>query len=636
MALLDEYKDAEREMKRTFKSAWLYTFLASVTMLAMPIFMFQVFDRVLKTRSVETLVAMLIFALIVLLAYGFFENAKQQVIAKAALRLETKMAGLLLAGEMARQSDAGAQSLRDLTMLRQVIASPALSALFELPMMPFFVAIITLIHPTLGFVVLMGVFVILAIGVWADRSTSHQNKEYMDAMMASTKTLESHLRSQEIVRAQGMYREAVSDWGGKHSVALSQYLQSNSTQIRFAAISKAARLILQVLMIASGAMLVLYDEASGGVIFASAMIGGRALSPVEMVVGSWRTLKQGWDTRARLMERLKDLDVPVDRTTLPTPKGDVTIKGITYVPRPGAAPIIRAASGLFSAGDSVAIIGPSGAGKSTLARIIVGYLVPNGGKVLLDGQDIHAWDPTARGLHMGYMPQTVTFFHDRTVGENIARLRENDPEEMVIAAAKASGLHEYLMKLPQGYDTVISPAAFMPSGGQAQLIALARAFYGSPKVLVLDEPNAALDQEGEALFHRALSLANKSGISVIVVTQRPSVLQHVNKVMLMKDGRVQDYGPKEKVMNGGNVSTKSVGQEAQVASASPKSKAPSVTSRSKELPIGVEARDQQKARKKASKKPTIKVAVKKAPTEASLEKSEAVKGSADVSKKNVQ
>lgn len=569
MALIEEYKDAERQMMRSFGSGFLYTFLSSVCVLAMPIFMFQVFDRVLKSRSVETLIAMMLFAIIVLIAYGIFDSVRQRLLARAAISLETKMAGLLLAGEMSRQSDATAQSLRDLTAIRSVVASPAMSALFELPMMPFFVTIIFIIHTTLGFVVLVGAAIVLSLGLWSDRATAKQNSEYSQAMMESNKSLDGHLNSQELIRSHGLYREAVSEWGDKHSHALAMYLDSTSKSTNFSSMSKAVRQIIQVLMIASGAMLVLFDEASGGVIFASAMIGSRALSPVEQIVGSWRALKAGWETRTRLMQRLRELEVPTDRTPLPVPKGSITLKGLVYVSRPGTPPLVRAASAAIEAGDSVAIIGPSGAGKSTLARLIVGYLRPTAGSVLLDGQDIHSWDPTARGLHMGYMPQSVTFFQGKTVGQNIARLRVDDPPELIIEAAKRAGVHDLMMRLPQGYDTVISPREFTPSGGQAQLIALARALYGAPKVVVLDEPNAALDQEGEAIFHKALDRANKEGRTMIVVTQRPVVLKHVNKVMLMANARIKEYGDKEEVMGSGNVGTKAatpnIGHAAQAA-----------------------------------------------------------------------
>lgn len=562
MSLLTDYEAEERKLFKTFRSAGLYSFLASICLLAMPIFMFSVYDSILTSRSLETLVALFLFALTILIVYGVFDYVRQMLLAKAGLQLESRMAGLILAGELSRQSDAAAQSVRDLGSLRQVIASPAFYSIFDLPMLPLFLGLIFLIHPVLGVFVLVGAITLLGMGLWADRSTAQLNKEHIESVVASHRALEMHVSAQEYIRAQGLYRESVRNWGEQHGNQLSRFLASFSITSRFGSASKAIRQIIQISMIGGGAMLVIYDQATAGIIFATAIIGGRALGPVEQIVGGWRTLRGAWETRQRLLTRLSDMSLPEDRTKLPRPKGQIDLTRVAYVPRPGMAPIIRGVSASIKAGDSIAVIGPSGAGKSTLAKILVGYLVPNAGKVILDGQDLHAWDPIARGLHIGYMPQQVTFF-DATVRENIARLRLEDPEDWAIDAARRAGVHEFILSLPQGYDTVIKRGQFVPSGGQAQLLALARAFYGDPTILVLDEPNAALDNAGEKILHDALKSAHKAGITTIVVSQRPSILSIVDKVMLMGEGLIKDFGPKEKVMSGGNVSAvKSGGQKA--------------------------------------------------------------------------
>jgi len=552
MSLIDDYKEEEIKLKKSFRPVMGYSLLATLCMLAMPIFMFQVYDSILKSRSMESLLAMLLFAVVVLICYGIFDSVRSRVLTREAVKLETRVGGLLLAGELSRQSDPNVQCLRDLTTLRQLVSSPAMTALFDLPMLPLFVGVLFYIHTVLGVVVLIGAVIIGGVGLWGERATAHENSEHMKAAVKAVKTLEMHMNSQELIRAQGLYRESVLDWGSAHGEQLERYISSSSKAAKFSSASKAVRQIVQVLLIATGALLVLMEQASGAVIFASAMIGGRALMPVEQIVGSWRALKQGYETRLRLMDRLKDMSLPVDRTKLPRPKGNIGLERVAYVPQPGMAPIIRGISGNIIAGESIAIIGPSGAGKSTLARLIVGYLLPNAGAITLDGQDLKVWDPTARGLHMGYMPQNVTFF-DATVRENIARLRRSDPEEWAITAAKRAGVHDVIMRLPQGYDTMIERGQYMPSGGQAQLIALARAFYGNPVVLVLDEPNSALDQEGERIFHKAITGARKAKITTIIVTQRPSVLQYVDKVMLLQGGLVKEFGPKEEVLKGGNV-----------------------------------------------------------------------------------
>lgn len=585
MSLLTDYDEEEQKLYKTFRSAGLYSFLSSICMLGMPLFMFQVYDGVLKSRSIETLVAMFIFAVTVLVVYGIFDHVRQMLLAKAGLELESRVAGLVLAGELSRQSDAAAQSVRELTTLRQVIASPAFYALFDLPTLPIFLILLFLIHPALGAFVLLGAIILLGMGLWADRASLQLNKDHMDAMVASHRSLEMHVGSQEYVRAQGLYRESVRDWGKHHSNQLERFLAAFTITGKFSSASKSARQIIQVSIIGAGAMLVIFDQATAGVIFAAAIIGGRALGPVEQIVGGWRALRGAWESRQRLRTRLGEMSLPEDRTKLPRPKGNIDISRVAYVPRPGMPPIIRGVSASIKAGDSVAIIGPSGAGKSTLAKLLVGYLVPNAGKVKLDGQDLHAWDPIARGLHIGYMPQQVTFF-DATVRENIARLRRDDPEEWAIEAAQRAGVHEFILSLPQGYDTVIQRGQFTPSGGQAQLLALARAFYGDPSVLVLDEPNAALDNAGEQILHKVLTEAHKAGTTTIVVSQRPSILSIVDNVMLMTDGLIKDYGPKEKVMNQGNVAAvKSRGQavaDKGPQAASAKNPQASVTEKQKE------------------------------------------------------
>lgn len=554
MTLLEEYNQEERKLAKTFRSAGLYSFLSSICLLAMPVFMFQVYDSVLTSRSMETLSALFIFGFVILVVYGVFDYVRQMLLAKVGLELESKMAGLIMAGELSRQSDAAAQSVRDVGALRQVIASPAFYALFDLPMLPLFLTLIYFIHPVLGVFVTVGALILVGMGLWSDRATNQFNKDHIQALIASQRSLEMHVNAQEYIRAQGMYRESVKDWGAHHGLQLNRFLDSFSMTARFGSASKAVRQIIQISMIGGGALLVIADQATAGVIFATAIIGGRALGPVEQIVGGWRTLKGAYETRNRLKERLSDMSLPSDRTQLPRPKGTIELARVVYTPRPGVPPIIRGITAKIAAGDTVAIIGPSGAGKSTLVKLLVGYLVPNAGQITLDKQNLQNWDPVARGLHVGYMPQQISFF-DATVRENIARLRKDDPEQWALDAAQRAGVHELILALPQGYDTKIQRGGFMPSGGQAQLIALARALYGDPAVLILDEPNAALDNDGEQILHKALHAARKARVTTLVVSQRPSILAFVEKVMIMGEGQIKDFGPKEKVMGAGKVKT---------------------------------------------------------------------------------
>ena len=554
MPLLENYKAEEEALKKSMGKVAGYSTLASLCLLIVPMYLFMIYDRVLFSQSMETLIALSLIAVVVLIAYGVFDTTRLYLLAKAGVEFENKLSGPLAAGELSRQSDANKQSLNDLTMIRQALATPSFAAVFDVPVMPIYFLIVFSINTFLGFVVLIGAIFLFSLTVIAEKLNGPLTTDAAMAGRLSSRSLEMHFSQQEIIRAQGLYRESINDWGQHQSKHLAKYLFSFMRQSAFSASSKSARQLLQIALIGFGAYFVLDPDTAlnPGVIFATSVVGSRALAPIEAIVGGWRNLKQAHEASKRLQSRLGEIELPQKRTPLPAPKGTISLDRVIYVPRPGMPPILKGISGTVAAGDSVAIIGPSGAGKSTLARVLVGYLEPSAGSVNLDGQSLKAWDPIARGLHMGYMPQQVNFF-EATIGENIARLRRQDPPELAVQAAQLVGIHDLILKFPQGYDTPISRAGFWPSGGQSQLIGLARAFYGNPSVIILDEPNAALDQLGEQIFHRSLAIAKQRNITTIVVTQRPSVLQFVDKVMILKDGQVDAFGDKDEVMKSNRV-----------------------------------------------------------------------------------
>ncbi len=586
MSLLDDFKEGEREFKKSLKSVALYSFVASTCMLAMPVFLMQVYGSVLMSRSYPTLIALGAIALVVLIAFGYYDALKLKLLGRAATAFEARLVGPILAAELSRQSDTTLQTIHDVSGLRQVASGSGFAAIFDLPIMPLFLLLVFLIHPLLGLVVLVGAVVLVALAFRADNIVAPLIHSHVKARIDAQQTLQMFGNSQETVKSQGMYCEVVKHWGEKNAVVLDQSITSSEHVNQHASASKAARQILQIAIIGFGAVLVLGNMAEPGVIFAASIIGGRALQPIEMIVGNWRTLKQAKGAYHKLVSRLQELSLPNETTALPKPKGNLSLDRVAYVPQPGGEPIIKGITGRIRSGESVAIIGPSGAGKSTLARLLASAIEPTVGRISLDGQDLKAWDPRARGLHVGYMPQHVTFF-DGTIRENIARLRSGDNPELAVKAAQLAGVHEIILSMPQGYDTEINlQGGFRPSGGQAQLIALARAFYGDPAVLILDEPNAALDQNGEAIFHRALSSAKKLGMTVVLVTQRPSALAFTDKVMVMEAGVVKQYDEKDKVVGkGGRVGAPS---------------APNVKSQAeKNEPQGQQQADQKPVRKGA-------------------------------------
>ncbi len=564
MSLLENYKVEEAALKKAMRKVAGYSTLASLCLLVVPIYLFMIYDKVLFSQSIPTLLALSAIAVVVLIAYGVFDTTRLYLLAKAGVEFENKIAGPLVAGELSRQNDANRQSVNDLTTIRQVLATPSFAAIFDVPVMPIYFLIVFSINFTLGFVVLIGAALLFSLTVIAEKMNGPLTSDAAQAGRESSRSLEMHFSQQEMVRAQGLYREAINDWGQHQSKHLAKYLFSFMRQSAFSATSKSTRQLLQIALIGFGAFFVLDPDTAlnPGVIFATSVVGSRALAPIEAIVGGWRNLKQAFEASKRLKGRLSEIELPQKRTPLPAPKGVIGLDRVIYVPRPGMPPILKGINGNIAAGDSVAIIGPSGAGKSTLARVLVGYLEPSAGSINLDGQSLKAWDPIARGLHMGYMPQQVNFF-EASVGENIARLRRQDPPELAVQAAQLVGVHDMILKFPQGYDTPISKGGFWPSGGQGQLIGLARAFYGKPSVIVLDEPNAALDQMGEQIFHRSLAVARQRKMTTIVVTQRPSVLQFVDKVMILKDGQVDAFGPKDEIMKSNRVKAVNANQQAQ-------------------------------------------------------------------------
>lgn len=549
MNLAETYRAEKRAAFSAMGGVAVVSIISSFCLLAMPLYLFQVYDRVLASRSFETLIAVTVIACVVLIAFGLLDTLRQILLARIGIQFEARVSGLFLTGELALPRNTSASSIYQLAEIRKLISSNVFPNLFDLPVMLLFLLLVFLIHPLLGGIVFVGMILLLTVAAFGEVLTSGNVKATEEAAGAARKTLDSHLQQHEIIRALGLYPQTVAHWGraqAKHLTALLKLLARSSA---LSSSSKLIRQLLQIAMIGGGAVLVLYDHVTPGIIFATSIIAGRALAPVEAIVGGWRQLKQGSLALKKLDERVAAFTLSNRPTPLPRPTHSLKADRVFYVPAPGQQPILRGISGAIPAGQNVAIVGPSGAGKSTFARVLIGFLEPTGGQVLLDGQNLKAWDPVTRGIHMGYLPQQVGFF-EGTVRENIARMRTDDPPEFAIEAARFVGIHDMIMRFPNGYDTVISESGFQPSGGQKQLLGLARAYYGGPAFVVLDEPNASLDTDGEQILFGTLQRASAAGIASIVVTQRLSLLNHVDKVLVLKGGQVEAFGDPADVMPG--------------------------------------------------------------------------------------
>lgn len=528
----------------------VFSLALNLLMLTVPLFMTSVYDRVLSSRSEETLLMLTIVAVGALALAGLLESVRQVVLARTGARLETALGGPVLHASLAtaRTSGADVQGLRDLTQVRQFVSSPLVCTFFDAPVAPLYLALIFIIHPHLGFVTLGAAVVLLLVSVLNQRLTSRPLADAGRSGLVALQKAQAHTRNAEVVRAMGMESNCVASWGEANAKAMIASDAAGRTNAMLTGLTKFLRLLLQITILGYGAYLVLtHNGLSAGIIFAASIISARALAPIDQAVGGWRTFVSATQSWKRLKELLSAAGEEPERMELPAPSASLSVEKLSYAHAAGATPVLRGMQFTVDPGEVVGIIGPSGAGKSTLARLLVGAVRPTAGVVRIGGDDLRHWSPEALGPFLGYLPQDVELF-PASVAQNIARMSLAPDAEKIVAAAKLANCHELIQRLPQGYDTILGPGGYGLSGGQRQRIALARAFYGNPRVVVLDEPNASLDTEGEQALIAALKGAREAGMTCVVITQRASVVPALTKLMVLREGRIEDYGPKEEVL----------------------------------------------------------------------------------------
>ena len=526
-----------------------FSFFVNLLLLAPALFMLQVFDRVLTSQSQETLLVLLLgvavaLGLMAMLDYlrGRLQGVAGNLIAE---QLSPTVAKLMLAHTARRAERAPSEGLRDVAALRNLFSAQGLLALFDMPWAFVYVAVIWLAHPLLGMAAAAASVLMLVLAVVNDRVTRRDIEALQKEAARATRYLEASMQNAELAQSLGMGDALIDRW--RHLNAGVTALQGPTARksVAMAALTRTTRQAVQVLLQALGAYLVITGEGTPGILVACTILLGRALAPVEQVVGSWRVLAEGRLAFSRLSELLGAAERQPERMTLPAPSGRLHAQGLVFRPPQSERMILAGVSLSLEPGESLAITGPSGAGKSTLVRLLTGLWKPNAGAVRLDHVDLAQWPREALGPWLGYVPQDVELFAG-TVADNIARLGEVDADKVVQAAQRA-GVHELILALPEGYDTVIDTLGVMLSPGQRQRIALARALYGDPKLLVLDEPNSNLDGAGELALAEALK-ALRGQVTVIVVTHRSTLVQHMDKLLVLEAGRVQQYGPVAEVM----------------------------------------------------------------------------------------
>ena len=415
-----------------------------------------------------------------------------------------------------------------------------------MPFAPLFIAILYFIHPHLFWITLGGAVVLAFLAIFNQWAGSGANQAAGENVTAAMNTAQAYARNSETLQAMGMVENGIAIWGKTNAEALRALDSSAKSGALFTGLSRTIRTGLQIAVLGYGAYLVLDNQMTAGMIFASSIISGRGLQPIDQVIGGWRQYVATWAAWRRLRAMLAAGKVEKDHTQLPALNGAVSSEGL-IVAAPGSTldnAILKRVSFALKPGETLGVVGPSGAGKSTLARVLAGAIAPQAGKVRLDGVDISNWDRIDLGRQIGYLSQEVELLPG-TVAENIARLDGNADSECVLAAARKAQVHELILELPQGYDTQLGPGGFVLSGGQRQRVALARAFYGDPKLIILDEPNANLDDDGDKALHRALMSVKQEGATVIIITQRPQVLQLTDKILRLHQGGVDFFGTQQ-------------------------------------------------------------------------------------------
>ncbi|MEI9415144.1 type I secretion system permease/ATPase [Mesorhizobium sp. Cs1321R2N1] len=541
-------REALRACRRYFLFAAAFSLAINLLYLASPLYMLQIYDRVVTSGSETTLVMLTLVLLAAFLALAGLDLVRAAILTRASARLDRLLSVKILAAsvETPSPSSSPSQPIRDFDTFRQVITGSGIHALFDLPWSPIYIGIIFLLHPWLGFFALGCSLLLIGMAVLNEYLVRSPLKQANELATNNYNFTEMSLRNSEVVRAMGMIDGLIRRWGRDRNLALRRQAEASDRAALMSGLIRFLRLTMQSLILGLGAYLVIERQITGGTMFAASLLLGRGLQPVEQIVGLWRSLILARAAFARV-EKLVDGGARNERAfNLPKPSGTISVEQVSFAIQSQQKVLLRDVSFRLEAGEALGIVGPSGAGKSTLARHLAGVMQPSRGTVRLDGADLSQWGHDALGDHIGYLPQDIELFSD-TIAANIGRFKTNVDQE-VIDAARLAGVHEMIIRLPQGYETQIGEGGAVLSGGYRQRIALARAVFGTPKLIILDEPSSNLDADGDrALSDCAIELKRR-GSTVIIVSHRPSTLANVDKILLLRDGAVDAFGMRNEIV----------------------------------------------------------------------------------------
>lgn len=564
----DELLKVRRKSRSLYWTVALFSLFANLLMLTGPMYMLQVYDRVLGSGSVETLIALSVLVVFLYGVMGVLDHTRGRIMARVGARFQDDLDRRVFDAVVRKSAVAPDVqtngSLADLEAVQRLISAPVLMAAFDLPWTPIFFAAIFIFNPMLGWLAVGGAAVLIVIAL-ANQLLSRASQVKSAVAGQTASAISDQIRTEaEMVQAMGMREAAFNRWQTARGEALIQQMRATDVGGTFTSMTKSIRLFLQSAMLGLGAYLVLQGQMTPGAMIAGSILLGRALAPVEMAINQWAVVQRGragWNSLALLLGAVAP---EAARTELPKPKAKLDAKGLTVVPPGEKQAALKSINFTLKPGQAMGIIGPSGAGKSSIARTLMGLWQPAGGYIRLDGAALDQYGTETLGKHIGYLPQRVQLF-DGTIAENIARLSATPDDAKVVAAAKMAAAHEMILELPKGYDTPISAGQMRLSGGQMQRIGLARALYDDPVIVVLDEPNSNLDNVGSQALNHAIREMKKRGRSVIIMAHRPNAIQECETLLVLDNGMRMAFGPKDEVMQGMVANAKQI-KQAPVAS----------------------------------------------------------------------
>ena len=539
-----------KESRYLMTYAFFFSIFVNLLMLTGPLFMLQVYDRVLGSRSEETLVALLILVVLLYFLMWLLDFARSRLLARYGARFQSRLDDTVFEAQMAKSHTNKPEVLsasRDLEAVQGFFGSPALTSAMDLPFAPLFIGVIFVFHPWLGIFALTGGLILIAVAIINQVMTAKRVAEAQKRGETANRFAENARNATELIRSQGMLKPVTERWMSHRITALTDNMSAVDWTSAFTTFTKAFRMALQSLVLALGAYLVLRGEMTAGAMIAGSILLGRALAPIEQVIGRWPQItraRQGWKS---LQTLLSDVAEEPQRTKLPRPEGRLDVNGVTITTEPGKPPLLYNVTFSVEPGEALGVIGRSGSGKTTIAKTLLNLINPNLGEVRLGGALVGHYPPEELGAHIGYLPQDPMLISG-TIAENIARMSLEPDDAKIVEAAKKAKAHELILKLPEGYETRIEDNRVGLSGGQRQRIALARALYGEPVLLVLDEPNSALDQEGSEALNQAIRTMKAEGRAVVIMTHRPVAISECDTLLVVDGGKVTAHGSRDEIL----------------------------------------------------------------------------------------